>query len=407
MHEIMRMLKSLAQSSWWLLWILTFVKCKIPEIHVTCLFSEDCVLPCSFKPTGNFEISWYRQDVLLLNQSQQDGHQPHQPPRDQNAKMYLLQDQLSRGNASLHLSKCGIKARGRYKCLVNSTLGQQELFVITKVEAPIKMVTMKNNSNKEILCLSKDVFPAPRVQWFTLPKNNDLRPTTQMVANSEGLYSVQSKLNMSKDIVTYICTVNSTYGTQSWRCSLQERELTTEVGQHLSIPCNAPEKLQHFLLTWTFTRANEPTNILSYDSRTRQTINYWGGRAKLLQDQVQMGNGFLQLEHPMSQESTGTYTCTFSGFQSRHVVQTHVNVSSRAELQTALDPAGHSAESKLNMWPIAIVVAVVVVAAVAALLWYRKRRANQRPSGGRPAEEMEAQPMKTYKTPENLPVDNC
>uniref|UniRef100_A0A673WHV8 Ig-like domain-containing protein n=1 Tax=Salmo trutta TaxID=8032 RepID=A0A673WHV8_SALTR len=232
--------------------------------------------------------------------------------------MYLLQDQLSRGNASLHLSQCGIKDRGRYRCQVNSTLGQQESFIIMKVEG---------YKNREIQCLSKDIFPAPRVQWSTLPPKANLRSTTHMAPNTEGLYSVQSKLRMFGNTPTYVCTVNSTYGSQSWKSSLQKGELTGEAGRELSIPCMAPHNLQNFSLTWTFTRTNEPTVILNYDSRPRRTSNLWEGRTRLEHDQVLMGNGSLLLCNPENQEHTGTYTCIFSGFQSSHVEQTQVNIT--------------------------------------------------------------------------------
>ncbi|XP_013984741.1 CD276 antigen homolog [Salmo salar] len=405
----MIMVKALVQACLRLLWILTLAKCKIPDAHVTCLFSEDCVLPCNFKPSGNEIIRWYLHEVLLLSQSQQGGDQP---PQDHRTRTYLIQDQLSRGIASLHLRQCGIKDRGRYRCLVNSTLGQQKSFVIMKVEAPIKMVTMEKSMNREIQCLSKDIFPAPRVQWSTLPPKDNLRPITHMGPNTEGLYSFQSTLRMFENTLTYICTVNSTYGSQSWRSSLQERGLIGEAGQELSIPCIAPQNLQNFSLTWTFSRTNDPTVILSYDSRTRRTSNLWVGRAGLKLDQVLMGDGSLFLHNPESREQTGTYTCTFTGFQSRHVVQTQVNIRSRSQLPVTekmpktTDQAERTGESHFQMLVIVVVVAVVVAAVITALLLYRKLRANQRQAGGTTVEDTEMQPTETIKT-DDSPMDNC
>ncbi|KAK6305564.1 hypothetical protein J4Q44_G00243440 [Coregonus suidteri] len=409
----MRMVKALVQACLRLLWILTLAECKIPDAHVTCLFSEDCVLPCNFKPSGNEIIRWYLQEGLLLSQTQQGGDQPDQPPQDHRTRTYLLQDQLSRGNASLHLSHCGIKDRGRYRCLVNSTLGQQESFVIMKVEASIKMVTMEKSTNREIQCLSKDIFPAPRVQWSTLPPKVNLRPITHMRSNTEGLYSVQSTLRMFENTLTYICTVNSTYGSQSWRSSMQERALIGEAGQELSIPCIDRQNLQNFSLTWTFSRTNEPTVILSYNSRTRRISNLWEGRAGLKPDQVLMGDGSLLLHNPESQEHTGTYTCTFTGFQRRHMVQTQVNIRSRSQLPVTekmpktTDQIERTGESHFHMLMIVVVVAVVVAAVITALLLYRKLRANQRQAGGTTVEDTEMEPMETIKTANDSPMDNC
>ncbi|KAJ7996705.1 hypothetical protein DPEC_G00239790 [Dallia pectoralis] len=400
------MIKAFAQTCGLLL-ILTSANCQIPDAHVTCQFSRDCVLPCTFKPNGNVNVMWYRQDVLIFSQNQ-DGLQSNLTPQNQSPRMHVLQDQLARGSASLHLNMCDIKDRGRYRCLVNNTLSQQESFVIVKVEAAIKMVTLETGSNREVLCLCKDIYPAPRVQWSTVPIENSLMPSTQIFPNAQGLYSVQSKLRMSENILTYICTVNSMYGTQSWRSTLQQKELIGKVGRELSIPCIAPQNLQNFTLTWTFTRTNKSSNILSYDSRTRHTSNNWLGQAGLEQHRVLLGNGSLLLKHPETQENTGTYTCTFSGLQNRHVVQTQVHIRSKIEgTPSSGNQSGRSGQSTSKLWPIAVVVAVAMVATVAALLLYKKRKANQRRSNEIAMETTETKPMKTLQSAEELPVDNC
>ena len=104
-----------------------------------------------------------------------------------------------------------------------------------------------------------------------------------------------------------------------------------EEGRAFSIPCIAPRNLHNFSLPWTFSGSSEPaavTTVIRYDSRTRLTFNLWEGQAGLEdQDAVLAGNGSLLLQNPESQEHTGTYTCTFSGLQSRHTVQTKVNVT--------------------------------------------------------------------------------
>lgn len=104
-------------------------------------------------------------------------------------------------------------------------------------------------------------------------------------------------------------------------------DITQEEGYALSIPCMAPHSLQNFSLTWTFTLFTEPTVILRYDSRTRLTLNQWEGQAELDQDQLLLGDGSLLLQKPDRGEHSGTYACTFSGLQSRHVVQTKVNIT--------------------------------------------------------------------------------
>lgn len=109
-------------------------------------------------------------------------------------------------------------------------------------------------------------------------------------------------------------------------CCLSDR-ITQEEGHALSIPCIAPHTLQNFSLTWTFTSSSEPTVILRYDTKNRHTFNLWEGQAELNQEVLLLGDGSLLLHKPDTEEHSGTYTCTFSGMQSKHVVQTHVNVT--------------------------------------------------------------------------------
>lgn len=115
--------------------------------------------------------------------------------------------------------------------------------------------------------------------------------------------------------------------------------ITQEEGHALSIPCIAPHTLQNFSLTWAFTSSNEPTVILKYDTKSRHILNLWEGQAELDQELLLLGDGSLLLHKPNTEEHSGTYTCTFSGMQSRHMVQTNINVtvSSISELSVDKD----------------------------------------------------------------------
>lgn len=103
--------------------------------------------------------------------------------------------------------------------------------------------------------------------------------------------------------------------------------ITHEEGLALSVPCTSPHTVQNFTLTWTFTSFGDPTVILRYDSKTRHLLNQWEGQTELDQQALQLGDGSLLLHRPDIEKHSGTYTCTFSGVQSRHVIQTQVNVT--------------------------------------------------------------------------------
>lgn len=109
-------------------------------------------------------------------------------------------------------------------------------------------------------------------------------------------------------------------------CCLSEG-IIQEEGLALSIPCIALDSSQNFSLTWTFTSSTEPTVILRYDTKTRHSFNLWEGQAELDQDLLLLGDGSLLLLKPDIEEHSGTYTCTHSGPQSRHIIQTKVNIT--------------------------------------------------------------------------------
>lgn len=97
------------------------------------------------------------------------------------------------------------------------------------IPAPIQSVSLETtrlSGFEEVICSSRDVYPAPRVNLFTDPAvlPDSLQPFTRKTADEQGLYSVESKLKKLKDL-TYICLVQSFYKSQTWRASLQEKGL--------------------------------------------------------------------------------------------------------------------------------------------------------------------------------------
>ncbi|XP_024253649.1 uncharacterized protein LOC112231239 isoform X2 [Oncorhynchus tshawytscha] len=310
------------------LWTLSMTDSK--EAYVTCLFHEDCMLPCSFTPTGAVVIHWYKQQIPVhsyyYNKDQYGLQNKHF-----NGRTCLFNSQIAHGNASLLLKRIKVQDKGRYKCYTSTRKRNQETFVNLGVKALIQSVRIEM-TGEVVSCSSQNIYPAPQVAWNTDPASGPetLQNSTIKTPDSKGLYTVESTVRILGNVSdhAYFCSVISADKAQVWTVSLRQQvELIGEAGQELSIPCIAPQNLQNFSLTWTFTRTNDPTVILSYDSRTRRTSNLWEGRAGLEQDQVLMGNGSLLLHNPENQEHSGTYTCTFTGLQSRHMVQTQVNIT--------------------------------------------------------------------------------
>lgn len=76
--------------------------------------------------------------------------------------------------------------------------------------------------------------------------------------------------------------------------------------------------------------SSEPLVILRYDTKNRHIFNVWEEHAELDPKQLLLSNASLLLHKPNIEEHSGTYTCIISGPQSRHVIQTDVNITASA-----------------------------------------------------------------------------
>ncbi|XP_051258157.1 HERV-H LTR-associating protein 2 [Dicentrarchus labrax] len=310
--------------------LLTNSKVLLPDANVTCIIPDDCILPCSFRPTGTVVIHWYKQQIPVhsyyYNKDQFGLQNKHFSGRT-----CLFNSHIPHGNASLLLRRVKVQDKGRYKCYTSTRKGNQEMFVNLEVKALIQSVIMEM-SDEMVTCSSHNIYPVPQVTWATDPPSAQeaLENSTIKTTDHKGLFTVVSTLRILDSLsnYTYFCSFISADKTQVWTASWKNHEgITHGEGHALSIPCITPHSLQNFSLTWTFTSSSEPTVILRYDTKTKHTFNLWEGQAELDQDLLFLGDGSLLLHKPDTEEHSGTYTCTFSGLQSKHIVQTKVNIT--------------------------------------------------------------------------------
>ncbi|XP_071370310.1 HERV-H LTR-associating protein 2 [Centroberyx affinis] len=353
-----------------LLWISSATQDKTPDAHVTCVFSEECVLPCSFQPGGEEEVQWFRQDVMVYSfQRDDDGSEEQSEHEHYSGRASLLPHLVSHGNATLVLRGCGPKDRGRYRCHVRNSAGVHEAHVVVKVEAPVRALTLelsRLSGYEEMKCTTRDVYPPPHVAWATEPPTFEvLRPITRKLADKHGLYTVESRLRRLKGHpeLIYICKVSSSYGAQAWTASLREREIRGIEGRDLTVPCHTPPYLQDPSLSWTFTKGKDPAHILTYDSQSGQSeaSESWEGHVELDTFRVAFGDGSLRLVDPEEDEHTGIYTCVFSSPYKTHTEHSAVIISAAGERVHSPEPS--------YWWIIALVIAVLVVALVGMLAY--------------------------------------
>lgn len=366
-------------------WIFSLVACKVPEVRVTCIFSTDCILPCSFTPSnGDVKIQWFQQKALIFT-SQPEGQ------RSNHANMSLFSDRASEGNASLLVKQVDKRSKGSYKCVVNNVT---VTFVIATVEAPISTVSIDINPSGLVQCSTKDVYPAPVVQWSTEPRlSHVLQPITRMTPGGKSLFTVESILqqqNNSLDYI-YVCNITSKYGTHTRTASLQLQEITSSEGKGLVIPCKAPKKLQSFSLVWTFTTANKTKDILTYDSRTQKSRSFWDN-TKVKEDNALRGDVSLTLENTVASEHSGIYTCAFSGAETRHLIQSRVVITS---------PRQEKGFVRYNLWMLGIVAGLIALLALTLVIKrYRAKAKRKQESAQEDAEMQSMNPDKTSEEPQ-------
>ncbi|KAF3840899.1 hypothetical protein F7725_006761, partial [Dissostichus mawsoni] len=283
-----------------------------------------------FRPVGTVVIHWYKQQTPVHSyyyNKDQFGHQN----KHFSGRTCLFNSHIPHGNASLLLRRVKVQDKGRYKCYTSTRKGNQEMFVNLEVKAVIQSVIMEM-TEETVTCSSYNIYPVPQVTWATDPPSAQeaLENSTIKTTDHKGLFNVESTLRILGNLsnYTYFCSFIAADKTQVWIASWKNQEgIIQEEGLALSIPCIALDSSQNFSLTWTFTSSTEHTVILRYDTKTRHSFNLWEGQAELDQDLLLLGDGSLLLLKPDIEEHSGTYTCTHSGLQSRHIIQTRVNIT--------------------------------------------------------------------------------
>ncbi|XP_074550064.1 CD276 antigen [Halichoeres trimaculatus] len=390
-----------------LLWISFATQDKTPDVTVTCVVSEECVLPCSFEPASAETIKWFRQDEVVYKMERDDDDDEEDDWGDDHfeherlaGRASIFPHLISRGNATLILRRCSLKDRGTYRCHVHTSKGEHNAKIIVKVEAPIRALSLeltRLSGYEEMKCTARNVFPAPHVTWATEPPTfEELRPVTRFQPDKQGLYTVDSRLRRLKDQpdLIYICRVTTSYGGPAWTASLREREIRGSQGRDLTIPCFAPPYLNNPFLHWTFSNGEDPSHILNYNINSGDSISPpWDNHVELV-GMVLFGDGSLRLMDPKHTDHTGSYTCVFSVPYNTHTERTDVTIDSPVADRSTSGKASH-------WWVVGLVIAMVVLTVVGVLA-YRKLKGGNSKTRTDPEEVTELHTVKDPAADSNL-----
>lgn len=99
-------------------------------------------------------------------------------------------------------------------------------------------------------------------------------------------------------------------------------------GRDLTLPCKAPDYLNHPHLQWSFSNGEDPSQILMYDTKSGHSISSptWGNHVELDRFKVEFGDGSLRLMDPRHSQHTGSFVCVFSVPHSTHMERNDVTI---------------------------------------------------------------------------------
>ncbi|CAM4722955.1 unnamed protein product [Leuciscus chuanchicus] len=326
-----------------LLWILPVT---LGDIFVTCLYSAECLLPCT---STNLDIIHWYKDIKPVHSFYYNRDQLSHQSEDYKGRTSLLPgSEIKNGNVSLLLKNIRVQDEGRYRCYTANEKTNDEKFVSVSVEAPVKSVdiTLKDDT---VICYNSGVYPKPQVSWSSEPLANE--PLNTFQQTEEKLFMVTSELKVGVISSTYKYTCSITCKGRTKTATLEKQAVSELPENEFILRCPVPKDVNYTLIL------KFSTTVLTYDSKTsmKEISEQWRDKVAFNPE-----NGTVKLSH-LNEEQLGTYTCeSISADEDRYIMQ--ASVSSRGS-------------ETVYIW-IGIIVAITVIAVVVFVVI--KRRKSQK-----------------------------
>ncbi|KAM9337140.1 uncharacterized protein ABDE67_018444 [Symphorus nematophorus] len=306
------------------------------------------------RPGNDVLIHWIQMPNTPVHSYYRNRDQlDHQDRRFRN-RTSLFKDQISRGNASLRLTRVEIQDQGRYKCYTSSITSNKESFVYVSVEAPIREVNLQQEGNR-ITCSSEGIYPKPQLTWSTNPASTLMpyEPTVQQT--EQQLYKISSSLIFSENF-DYSCTISS--GTNRKTTKMFKRTSINVSETETTIPCTASNTPLTGLI-WMF---NHSQIILTQNgANVPYTVsNEWKQHVKSVS-----ASGSLTLQD-LTSKQVGIYTCEFSNAGNKYLTSSFLILK---ESQGADSVAGIV---------IGVIVLIIVVTVLVVLFFKFKTAIRQK-----------------------------
>uniref|UniRef100_A0A672T0N0 HERV-H LTR-associating 2b, tandem duplicate 2 n=1 Tax=Sinocyclocheilus grahami TaxID=75366 RepID=A0A672T0N0_SINGR len=326
-----------------LLWILPVI---LGDTHVTCIYSEECMLPCT--STHLDIIHWYKDKKAVHSFYHNQDQLGHQHEDYKGRTSLFSESEIKNGNISLLIKNISLQDEGRYRCYAADDKTNNEKYVVVSVEAPAKSVdiTLKDDT---VICTSSGVYPEPEVLWSSDPPA--MEPQNTVSRTEDDLFTVTSQLKVDviSDTYTYNCSI-TTKNTR-YTASLKQQAASELSENEFTFECPVTKDL-NYSLTLSFS-----TTILKYDSNTsmKEISEQWRDKVTFHPE-----NGTIKLSH-LNKEQLGTYTCESTTAQYRYITQ------------TKLPSRGLGVEASILI-AVSIIVAICLIVAIVLLMRFSSAR---------------------------------
>ncbi|XP_071340781.1 hemicentin-1-like isoform X1 [Trachinotus anak] len=282
-----------------------------PNIEVSCVFMESCILPCSFQGDTDVVVHWLQLTaghLCVHSYFKNQDQLAHQDKRFR-GRTSLFKDQISRGNTSLQLTGVEVQDQGRYRCFTSTNRGNKDSLINLRVDAPVGKVDLQQVENN-ITCSSEGIYPEPELTWSTSPPSNvTFKNKTEVQRTEQLLYSISSSLILSDTDLNYICSIS----TRSNRRRATLFKPNTEVSCVFMESCILPCSFQggtDVVVHWNQVTAGDLPVHFFFDNQDQLTHQdqRFRGRTSLFKDQISRGNASLLLTGVEVQDQ-GRYQC--------------------------------------------------------------------------------------------------
>ncbi|KAL7374184.1 hypothetical protein ABVT39_023302 [Epinephelus coioides] len=291
------------------------------DAEVSCDFMRSCILWCSFQAGEGPLIHWYQEKTraILVHSYYYDQDQLGLQDEHFRGRTSLFKHQISRGNASLHLTRVEVQDQGKYQCYTSILSSKEEKsYINLKVDAPVIKVNIQQVENR-ITCSSEGIYPEPELTWSTNPPSNvTLQNKTTVHQTEQQLYNINSSLILSVTDLVYSCTVSTRRNRRN--ATLYKQISVSGSSSETTIPCISSNTSLTGLI-WMFNHSQ----IILNQTRPNYSVPYtvseeWRQQVKSVSE-----SGSLTLQH-LSSNQKGIYTCELSDDEETYVTNINLKI---------------------------------------------------------------------------------